>query len=481
MIEPNNPDIDVDDLMHRIAAETGDKQEEWAGIKAHQASGQMVDLLVPEIEMRVHPRVSEDDTYRLSDFVGLHNADFIRAAYGAILKRKPDLDSLGHFLTGLNTGRLSKVDILGRLRYSPEGRQIGLRIQGLKLPFLMHSMFRLPVLGPLCKFGYALARLPRQPENDRRFESTVFTELEGIKRHYNRLAKSFNQLVSGDGFQSLTAETAGVPSGTVSARPERTVRAANDGVEISAQRTEGAAVATGNASLDANFSHRWYMAFEERFRGNRDAIMQRQRCYLPIIRSSTAGSSAAAVLDLGCGRGEWIELLGRNDIVARGVDQNAVMVQRCRDRGLSAETADIYEYLPSIANGSLGAVTAFQVIEHLPPGRVMTLLSESYRTLAKGGVAIFETPNPCNLVVGAANFHADPTHCRPIFPQTAQFMAESVGFTDVSLFFPPAPWPDNPYPAIEEDHPLAASINPLVNLANTHFAASPDFAVIARK
>ena len=202
-------------------------------------------------------------------------------------------------------------------------------------------------------------------------------------------------------------------------------------------RTQKAQTETGgneNASPNKNAAlDSFYLSFENRFRGKRSEIKKRLRFYLPLIENAKAGSADAPVLDLGCGRGEWLELLKERQLEARGVDLNAAMVAQCDGRGLEVEQFDAVEYLRKLEPGSKGAVTGFHIIEHLPFEVLMELLAQTHRALRPGGIAIFESPNCKNLVVGACNFNLDPTHRNPVHPETAEFMLSLAGFADVRV------------------------------------------------
>jgi SAM-dependent methyltransferase len=176
-----------------------------------------------------------------------------------------------------------------------------------------------------------------------------------------------------------------------------------------------------------------YVAFEDRFRGDRASIAQRVREHLPVVQAAGAGTAERPILDLGCGRGEWLEVLSEAGLCARGVDTNLLMVQQCRARGLDVAGADALDHLRALPDASCGAVTAVHLVEHLPFHDLLALLDETARVLAPGGVAIFETPNPYNLLVGACTFHTDPTHRQPLAPDVLQFLAETRGLTRVEV------------------------------------------------
>ncbi|SRR5579883_1684495 len=225
----------------------------------------------------------------------------------------------------------------------------------------------------------------------------------------------------------------------------------------------------------------FYVAFEDQFRGSREDILNKLKVYLPIIAEAKVGTSSSPILDVGCGRGEYLELLRKVGYTARGIDINRIMVEQCKARGLEVIESDAITYLQSLPDASLGAVTGFHIIEHLSFPVLMNLIDETERVLNSGGLAIFETPNPENIIVGACNFYSDPTHRNPLFPLTVKFLFEQRGFIDVKLLRLRENRLEDPLEFIEADNPIASKVNPLIEIAKSNFYAAPDFAVIAKK
>ena len=194
-----------------------------------------------------------------------------------------------------------------------------------------------------------------------------------------------------------------------------------------------AAAHDGGERKHARTLDSFYLSFENRFRGSRAEIKKRVQFYLPFLASAHAGEKGRPVLDLGCGRGEWLELLKENKLEAHGVDLNSAMIGQCKERDLDVIHRDAIDYMRSLRANSQGGVTGFHIIEHLPFETLMDFFREARRILKPGGVAIFESPNCKNLVVGAANFNIDPTHRNPVFPETAEFMLQSHGFERIRI------------------------------------------------
>ena len=210
----------------------------------------------------------------------------------------------------------------------------------------------------------------------------------------------------------------------------------------------------------------FYRAFEDRYRGSRDTIKQRLRAYAPFL-APLAATGPARALDLGCGRGEWLELLGETGLAARGIDLDDAMLEACRERGLQVETADALAALKAQPDDSLALVSAFHLVEHIPFDMVRELIAEALRVLQPGGLLILETPNPENLVVGASSFYMDPSHLRPIPPPLLAFAAEHAGFERHKVV------------RLQEEAQLHTDAR--IGMINVLEGPSPDYSVVAQK
>jgi O-antigen chain-terminating methyltransferase len=170
-----------------------------------------------------------------------------------------------------------------------------------------------------------------------------------------------------------------------------------------------------------------YVAFEDRFRGSDDEIREKLRPYVALF------AGANDVLDIGCGRGEFLALLGASGISARGVDTNREMVAAARERGLDVVESDALTHLESIADGSLGGLMASQVVEHLTPPYLVRLLAAAYHKLRPGAPVVIETINPACWLAFFSSYIRDFTHVQPIHPETLQYLLQANGFGRVTL------------------------------------------------
>lgn len=210
-----------------------------------------------------------------------------------------------------------------------------------------------------------------------------------------------------------------------------------------------------------------YAALENEVRGTRGEAQARSKVYLPLIPRE------GPVLDLGCGRGEWLELLRQEGIAARGVDWNRLLVAECRERHLEAEQAEALEYLARTPDGSLGAVTVLRLVEHLPLPRLVRLLDEVARVLRLGGTAIFETPNPENILVASRDFYRDPGRLHPIPAETLRCLVESRGLSPVEVLFL--------NPAGDSERVPENGESAVTRRFNRYFYGPRDYAVVSRK
>ncbi len=221
---------------------------------------------------------------------------------------------------------------------------------------------------------------------------------------------------------------------------------------------------------DQHLLEAFYVAFEDHFRGSREDILGRLKVYLPLLDAAKAGTLDFPILDVGCGRGEWLELLSQSGYTARGIDLNRVMVEQCKARNLDVSESDVIAYLQSLPDTSFGAVTGFHIIEHLPFETLVRLLDETVRVLKPGGLAIFETPNPENVLVGSCNFYFDPTHCNPLPSPMIKFLVEARGLCKAKIINL------HPYPET-----FKVNGSELAERFNEYFYGPQDYAIVGYK
>jgi len=212
----------------------------------------------------------------------------------------------------------------------------------------------------------------------------------------------------------------------------------------------------------------FYKAFEDHFRGSRQEVRQRMEVYLPFLEALRPFHHKFMVLDLGCGRGEWLQLLKELKFESIGVDLDQEMVNECENLGLKVRCEDVLQALKSFRSKSLSLVTGFHIAEHLSFEELRQVVGEAHRVLKDGGLLILETPNPENISVGAMNFYLDPTHQKPLPPKLMDFLAEYFGFERTKILRMQEP--------VVLQQPEA-----IPTLQQVFDSVSPDYAVIAQK
>lgn len=230
--------------------------------------------------------------------------------------------------------------------------------------------------------------------------------------------------------------------------------------QIATTVAPAAETAPAPAAAPLNFD---YSRFAERFRGSEEYVTAGQQFYLPYFQG------CQRVLDIGCGRGEFLKMMRDAGVPARGVEMSAESVVVCRAQGLEAEIADAYPYLAGLPEGSLDGIFCSQVVEHLPPERLPELIRLCARSLAPGGVIAIETPNPECLAIFATHFYLDPTHTRPVPHPLLIFYLEEFGMGNIEVR------------RLSPAKDSMASLNSLPEDFRDAFFGALDYAVIGRK
>ena len=486
MIETGNSEINVEELKARIRAAVARREAEGRPSFA-RASAELFDLISKEDfpleewlgESAGEPELSRDlrlqpvfapqaNGYHVHDLLKYHDHQFVWNAYLALLKREPDEEGLRRHLEELRRGRVNKIDVLARLRYSPEGKRANVQIEGLRWPAIVRRAYRVPILGYLLELPVTLFRLPSFVHHQRKAEAHFAAQLDRLadglnqansvlaaeRRHRAELIESFKRSI---------AEVASSQKEFALLQHRQLTALLQTRNGKSNTRENGRRISTG-AGRDTDDL---YAAFQKRFRGDSAETREHLRAYLALFDESKIGDE---VLDVGCGNGTWIELLRERGIRARGVESNRTLAAAARAKGFELVEADAIRYLRTLPENSLSAVTAFHFVEHLALAALVDLIAEIHRVLKPGGLLVFETPNPKNLVVGACNFYSDPTHERPLFPESLEFMVTYSGFINARIEYL-HPVKDSPFQGTGDgDRAL-----------NAWFFSPRDYAVIAEK
>jgi len=308
---------------------------------------------------------------------------------------------------------------------------------------------------------YLQRLLPLVDARDRLASALVTTRSELILESFDRRQESLGRRI--EGLQALRDRLEAV---------SEEVRALRQALAETAPST-AAAQAAIEAAEDST-----YVAFENRFRGSREEVRERLVSYVELFQEREP------VLDLGCGRGEFLELLKEAGIAAEGVEGNAHVARECRERGLDVRHGDLLAFLRARSDGSTGGVFAAQVAEHLPPRVLLETVREAHRALRPGGLLVIETVNPRSVVGFLEVYNRDLTHERPLHPETLRFVVASQGFSDVriELRSPVEPAAQlQPVPTEGLPRATAQSLNENVERLNAFLFGPQEYALLAHR
>lgn len=371
--------------------------------------------------------------------------EFVDTAYRLLLGRGVDAAGRATYNTQLTDGA-SRLGIAAKIRLSGEGRSVGASTRGLGMPIALvmaNGVLRRLGLGAFTGFAlrYLDARETRRaaPLSQRRAVERMFA---AWRRPLERIAGM-------------------VP------RHEREI------AELTKRVRELEQFIAPTPTVSADVLDAYYLAFEDANRGSQESVLAKLSIYDDWITShvKVRPGLSYAIVDIGCGRGEWLSYSKKRNLDAVGIDMNRVMVDVCLERGLDARCIDALSFLRSLPTGSVAAVTGFHIIEHLPFDYLLALVVESYRVLAEDGSVLFETPNPENVLVGSHTFYHDFTHRNPITPTAISFLLKHHGFEEIDIIR------SSPYP----DEAKVPGNDPLTERVNGHLCGPQDFAVTGRK
>ncbi len=538
----SNSLVDASAILYNLL-----KSEERSAASVFSAAASLSPRSFPPLTLE--PEFEAREPYRLEDLLVFGDETFVRNAYRAVLKREPDDSGFAKYLAKLRGGRLSKVDILTSLRFSPEGRLREVKVHGLNRSLFSRKISNVPVLGYLIEVLVGIIRLPALITDHRRLEAHLTVRDDRLAEQINVRDAHFSGRL--DKAVANLEETAKLSERLVKAvaniseshkkvsdlhhqqlkaliREQHEINEDRDRLkadvsaeliamqdqfkrQAAAQETQAAEIHEFRRTMETSLQktrmelvlqerrlsllleearkrlpHPFapdqmqvlatekdhlldslYCSLEDQFRGTREDIKAKVTSYLPILEDANVTTD---IVDIGCGRGEWLEVLKEACLSARGIDTSRVMIEECTRQGLKVTEAEAITYLRAQADNSLSAITAFHFVEHLPLETLVSFLDEVVRTLKPQGLAILETPNPENILVGACNFYLDPTHRNPIPSQTMQFLLESRGFCRVEVL---------------KSYPMSAAVlkgdDEGAKFINHYFFGPLDYGIVARK
>jgi O-antigen chain-terminating methyltransferase len=421
----------------------------------------------------VNAYISQQKNYLITPqlLFGIPTHDLLRLWYLIILGREPDPDGYRHYKS-LLFGTMPQLIIFYLLRYSKEGRQKGIQHKDLGWGwgcFLIIKLLEKLRIQALIWPVFTWYEKKIRTNADQWFldHQSLARDIGGVQENLMQSHVILNYLLHE--FKSLTKDFVELKANyqIVQSKQSYLIEHAKqsskvvpDQVDLSQERLSKDGL---HAAMEA-----YYVAFEDAHRGSSELIQRGFDDYEFIFRELP--SAGGAILDLGCGRGEWLRWLQGRGHQACGIDSNPVMVKLCQSHGLSVQVADLLQYLRQQASGSHALITAFHVIEHLPFDVLFEMVQQIHRVLVPGGLVVLETPNPENLIVGAHTFYHDFSHRAPVTPVSLSFLGKYQGFVDVRLFR------RNAHPA--EDQLIG--LDPITKRLNHYLCGPQDYALVAK-
>ncbi|MCP4154883.1 MAG: class I SAM-dependent methyltransferase [bacterium] len=238
--------------------------------------------------------------------------------------------------------------------------------------------------------------------------------------------------------------------------------------------TDTAATSAKLKEIKGQLSTYQYSDFEQRFRGDEGKVKEKLKKYLPVF------SASDHVLDIGCGRGEFIELLQLEGKKADGIDISQSMLRVAEEKGLNCKEYDALQYLEQSGDESIGGIFSAQVIEHLQPEYLRELVQESFRSLKKGAHILLETVNPLSVFALSNIYFLDVTHQKPLHPEYMRYLLESSGFSEVDIIYSDE-LVEERLAEISPENQIAKEFNSNMDKLNKLLYSSPVYAVRGKK
>ncbi|MCK4786331.1 MAG: DUF4214 domain-containing protein, partial [Desulfobacteraceae bacterium] len=410
-------------------------------------------VLLPRLNS--HPQLEiKEDGYHINDFLQFHDRDFIINAYKGMLKRAPDNEGLSYYLNQLRQGIHSKIEILGRLHYSLEGKTKKVKVKGLLFPLGVAQAYKLPLLGHLMRFATATIRLPTILKNRVQFETHIMALHTQLQDHLHEMIGKLENALAMHAENIMSMESRKAEVGDVATQGE-TLKALHgkltdicsmveeqnpkvddlpEELELSGQNYLSKAIKLADISTESIkkfpktevysflYSNIFYVS---------EVVARKQRRYIDYIDIEKA--KGKTILDVGCGRGEFQKILRDKNISSIGIDTNGLEVELLKERGFDVYKADALDYLQTTDKIFYG-ITAFHVIEHFELDYLKIFFEHCYEKLYSNGLLILETINPhCQL--GFSSFYMDETHVKPLPPEMIEFMLEWIGFKNIKTLY----------------------------------------------
>ncbi len=463
----------IDAVLELIKQEVSFQESQQAA----QSDYHVLDKQPPQLNEFEAFEFEQKGDYHRDEFLIYDDMEFVEKAFLGILQRQADETGMSGYVNFLRNGG-SKIEVLLDMQSSAEAKAKHVAVAGLKWFRVRAKLTR---LFPNSKFVHQrLARLDQlllpwfaaDAPHQTLFllQRDVYRFGRSLKGHYEQYWQEVRttQETQAKSVQRLQEHTQNMQRQLTSYRLHTQNLLASLNHSYAHPNEDNVAVPViEQVKLDA-----FYLAFEDRCRGDLQAGLDKMQPYLPYVASTKqAFDGRIKAVDLGCGRGEWLHLMQQLDVPCLGVDTSLSMFNACQQAGYDVVQEDAYNWLTAQPDNSYHLVSSFHVFEHLPFVDLYAWFEQIARVLKPGGVLIFETPNPENVLVGSHTFFHDPTHRNPLTPTLMEFMVQFFGL-DLQAIERLNPYPEE---AKVKGH------DPLTERVNGHLCGPQDFGMVATK
>ena len=466
--------LSIDEIMQNVGREVAHR----GAYDLDKTPATLSPQRAPQMSLEPVISFSQKSIYHRDEFTVYDDLEFVEKAFLGILQRPADETGLSEYVHFLRNGG-DKESILIILLSSDEAKKNTVVVTGLRWHRMLKRLRR--ILPNSRYIVYKIDKLDRFFAPWNRSNPALGHQL-GVQRALNRHAQATSlyleqhlQTYS----EQVVLQAAQIKQLSMQVQVNQSDLATSRGHTHSLlSRLEGGPPGDNLGPIKSsqlNEQHKFdafYLAFEDACRGTDEETSSKLQPYVPYIQQvvDQFGPLTSAV-DIGCGRGEWLDLLRQLNIVAHGVDLNQVMIDHCLVQGHKAEQADALTWMQQQQPQSQHLVSSFHVIEHIPFNEYYLWFEQFSRILAPGGMLILETPNPENVLVSSHTFYHDPTHLNPITPTLLEFTAKFFGLQLLAIERL------NPYP----ESAKVKGHDELTERVNGHLCGPQDFGLIAIK
>ena len=466
--------LSIDEIMQNVGKEVAHR----GAYDLDKTPATLSPQRAPQISLEPVISFSQKSIYHRDEFTVYDDLEFVEKAFLGILQRPADETGLSEYVHFLRNGG-DKESILIILLSSDEAKKNTVVVTGLRWHRMLKRLRR--ILPNSRYIVHKIDKLDRFFAPWNRSNPALGHQL-GVQRALNHHAQA-TSLYLEQHLQTYSEQAvlqaAQIKQLSMQVQVNQSDLATSRGHTHSLlSRLEGGPPGDNLGPIKSsqlNEQHKFdafYLAFEDACRGTDEETSSKLQPYVPYIQQvvDQFGPLTSAV-DIGCGRGEWLDLLRQLNIVAHGVDLNQVMIDHCLVQGHKVEQADALIWMQQQQPQSQHLVSSFHVIEHIPFNEYYLWFEQFSRILAPGGMLILETPNPENVLVGSHTFYHDPTHLNPITPTLLEFTAKFFGLQLLAIERL------NPYP----ESAKVKGHDELTERVNGHLCGPQDFGLIAIK